>query len=145
MRIVLGAIFSILTQIIVAQSDTAMVSYASDTMTPKASVKIIADGRISKLLEIKKSNALNSPGLPGYRIQLYYGPRTEALEYQAEFLKLFPEIPCYMIYDAPNFKVRVGDFRGRYEARRMHLGLKEDFPDSFILKDQINLPDFPEF
>lgn len=145
MRIIFVATFLILTQIIVAQSDTAKVSYSSDTIVSKASVKILADERINKLLEIKKSNALNSPGLPGYRIQLYYGPRSEALEYQAEFLKLFPEIPCYMIYDAPNFKVRVGDFRGRYEARRMHLGLKEDFPDSFILKDQINLPEFPDF
>lgn len=127
-----------------AQADTNQVSYERDTIQ-RGEIQLNADDRIEKLLEIKKANSIKSPSLPGYRIQLFYGPRTEALEYQAEFLKLFPEIDCYLIYDAPNFKVRIGDFRDKYAARRMHLGLLESFPDSFILADQIDLPELPKF
>ena len=131
-----------LTKIIVAQNDSLVVPQA-DSLPSESKLNIIADERIEKLLEIKKANASNNPGIPGYRIQLFYGPRSEALEYQAEFLKLYLEIDCYLVYDAPYFKVRIGDFRDKYAARRVHLDLIESFPDSFILEDRINLPDLP--
>lgn len=146
MHLFLIILFLFLSKIIVAQSNEALpkaVGTAQQQVTD-TTIELIVDERISKLLELKKNNALHSPQLPGYRVQLFYGPRTEALKYQADFLKVFPDVSCYLIYEAPYFKVRVGDYRDKYEARRAHLSIVDGFPDSFLLEDKINLPKLPE-
>lgn len=48
---------------------------------------------------------------------------------------------CYRVFQTPNFKVRVGDFRTKVEATKFLLELKQDFPEAFIVEDKIKLPE----
>lgn len=82
--------------------------------------------------------------LDGYRIQLFSssGPEswTRANNVQGEFLKIYPEIDAYVIHIKPSFRVRIGDYRNRIDAERFYIEIKENFPDAFIVRDQINFP-----
>lgn len=89
----------------------------------------------------KKVNAVKL-SMPGYRIQLYFGSeRMKAQEIKSSFLQNHPKVPAYMVYHQPNFKVRVGDFRTKLEAAGFLKLLNDEFKTSFIVPDDVRLPD----
>ena len=49
----------------------------------------------------------------------------------------YPDIEAYVVYEEPNFKVKIGDFRTRMEARGFVQQIKTEFPDAFVILDQI--------
>ncbi len=77
----------------------------------------------------------------GFRLQIYFGSsRQAANDAQAKFLNDFPEIPTYISYIEPNFKVQVGDFRTRLEAQKLQNQLNGMFSSFFIIPTKINPP-----
>lgn len=89
----------------------------------------------------KKVNAAKM-NMPGFRIQLYFGnERMKAQEIKSTFLQKHPKSTAYMVYHQPNFKVRVGDFRTRLEAAGFLKMIGDDFKTSFIVPDDVKLPD----
>ncbi|MBK7964696.1 MAG: SPOR domain-containing protein [Bacteroidetes bacterium] len=89
----------------------------------------------------KKVNA-SKMSMPGYRIQLYFGnERMKAQEIKSSFLQKHSNASAYMVYHQPNFKVRVGDFRTRLEATGFLKMLGDEFKSSFIVPDDVKLPD----
>lgn len=89
----------------------------------------------------KKVNA-SKMTMPGYRIQIYFGnERIKAQEIKSNFLQNHPKISAYMVYHQPNFKVRVGDFRTRLEAVGFLKMIEFEFKTSFIVPDDVKLPD----
>lgn len=110
-----------------------------------SSVKILLnDARIETL--VSKSIELDSKNLEfdGYRIQIAsvsgVGSQAKAREIQAQFIQQYPEIPSYLEWDLPNFKVRVGDFRTRAEAEGAVIKLKKNFPGAYVVSDKIKFP-----
>ena len=80
--------------------------------------------------------------MPGYRVQIHYGNnRTKATEIKAEFLLTHPDISAYLIYQQPNFKVRLGDFKTRLQAQELLDKIIDDYPASFIVRDEVRLPE----
>jgi hypothetical protein len=74
----------------------------------------------------------------GYRVQIHSGlARIEAINAQSNFLKIYPDVPTYLIYQQPNFKIRVGDFENRIEVIKFHDEMIDVFPGSFVIKDDI--------
>ncbi len=91
---------------------------------------------------IKKHIAYNiaKPYSQGFRIQLYFGSqRDKAYELRTEFMKLYPQTAAYVLYQQPNFKLRVGDFRTRLDALKNLNELQAYYPSAFIVKDDIKL------
>lgn len=79
--------------------------------------------------------------MPGYRIQIYVGgKRDKANEIKSSFNNSFPDIPAYIAYQQPNFKVRVGDFKSRLEALNILDQIKANYEVAFVVKDDIKLP-----
>ena len=79
--------------------------------------------------------------MPGFRVQVYYGSnRSKAIEIRTGFLKTSSGIPAYLIYQQPNFKVRLGDFKTRLEALELLEKMQLEFPGAFIVKDEVKLP-----
>lgn len=107
-------------------------------------ITIIEDARIDQLLEKEISINEKKGTIPGFRIQLYYGSgpesRKKATQVQADFLRLYPEMPSYLIFQSPNFKIRIGDFRSKLEAEKFLKEIKAHFENAFIVKDEIKLP-----
>jgi hypothetical protein len=105
----------------------------------KGSVKYIQDERIEMLIEKNKSFNTKKKGIEGYRVQIHFGAnRDAAKEIKTKFLSLYSEVEAYEIYQQPNFKIRVGDCRSRFDAEKLQKEIEIDFPNSFVVQDIIN-------
>jgi len=83
--------------------------------------------------------------LKGFRVQIFLNAdRRQAETVRAQFLQKHPEVPAYLSYQAPNFKVRVGDLLSRLEGEKLRAELKAEFPGCYIVPDEIELPRLPE-
>lgn len=106
-------------------------------------VTIIKDSRIDGLVGREGAiipPAIN-PQIDGYRIQLFFDSERDAInEARARFIAKYPRIDTYTTYMAPNFFLRIGDFRTRAEAEKVKEALNDLFPTSFIVTEKINLP-----
>lgn len=86
---------------------------------------------------------MQSSGVPGYRIRIYsesgIGAKNEQQQVRARFLSLYPGMDAYNRYDAPYFKIYVGDCRTKSEALKLQDRIAKDFPNSIVREDFINL------
>ncbi|MFN7313232.1 MAG: SPOR domain-containing protein [Bacteroidota bacterium] len=110
-------------------------------VSAQQSVQIVGDENLDSLVQqnIVKNEDLN--GIQGYRIQIFFGSdRKAANDARTKFLQLYPEVEAYLVYQAPYFKVRVGDFRTQLEAQAIYKNVLSQFDKVFIVPDKINLP-----
>lgn len=108
-------------------------------------VIIHQDPRVESLLARYMDLTRQKKGMEGYRIQIFHGTgneaRNKARAMQSRFMTQFPEIACYLLYQEPYFKVRVGDFRNRVEAYQVYRKITENYPDAFLVSDnEIQFP-----
>lgn len=106
-------------------------------------VEIIKDARIDAL--VKKQGIVippaTSPQITGYRVQLFFDSDRKLVdEARSKFVAAYPKVDSYVVFTAPNYVLKVGDFRSELEAERIKDNLFRDFPTSFIVKELVNLP-----
>ncbi|RKS55930.1 sporulation related protein [Gillisia mitskevichiae] len=99
-------------------------------------VSIQQDANIPNLLEMKSEMTKDGKFGERYKIQLYYGDNNSASDVIKRFRSLYSEWPSQIIYETPNYKVWIGNFRNRLEADRALMKVKGDFPSAFIPKPQ---------
>lgn len=114
-------------------------SLQMDSIMP-GSVTVVESDRIKALMA---DYAAHKRSLDGYRVQIFLGDRAKAESTRRAFLLQHPDIPAYLSYLAPNFRVRVGDLRDRVEAEGMRESLKIEFPGLYVVPDQIEPPKLP--
>lgn len=77
-----------------------------------------------------------NPEVMGYRIRIFSGSgvdaKRQANRARSLFLSKYPEIGADLTYDAPDYKVYVGDCRTRSEVLKLFSQIKRDFPYAFI-------------
>lgn len=107
----------------------------------------LIDSLIAKRMEVYKADeSPSNVGKPivsayGYRVQIFYGSdRREVFNQQNTFRTENPGVNTYITYKAPNYYLRVGDFRTRLEAQRLMSELRPTFPTLFIFREKINAP-----
>ena len=66
--------------------------------------------------------------------------RKQALAIKAQMLNMYPGLPIYMDYEQPYFKIRVGDYRNRFEALKTFHDLQAKFKGVSIVPDKIKYP-----
>ena len=96
------------------------------------------------MLNIDKSLDSNITEIEGFRVQVFATQdRNRADQLQEELMIKFNE-KIYIIFEAPNYKLRVGDFLDRDDAELMRMKLvSSDFPSSWIVRTKIQ-PDLTE-
>ena len=70
----------------------------------------------------------------GQTIQLYYGNHTAAKNIVREFEKNFPDTVTSLIFETPNYKVRVGRFKDINKANILLEEIKKTYPGAFLLE-----------
>ncbi len=99
-------------------------------------VNIVKDVRVDAKVKAKASKSM-----PGFRIQIAFDSNKDAVdEVRKKFVGLYPKTDTYLTFEAPNFNLRVGDFRTQIEAEKFREKLAGQFPISIIHKENINLP-----
>ncbi len=97
---------------------------------------IVQDERIPELLALKTQMTKDSRLGDRYRIQLFSGDNNEASKIIKEYRTLYPDWPSTVVYETPNYKVWVGNFRNSLEADRALLEIKKTFPAAFRFKPE---------
>ena len=108
------------------------------------SLNVNQDSRISSLLQKQQQvHALDST-FSGYRIHIFMEIGNEALAHAEMVKKLFeesfPDIPIYLSYSEPYFRLRAGDFRNRVEAEKCLRRIKPQFREAFVTTDMVYEP-----
>ncbi len=99
-----------------------------------------SDQKMQQLLQEKRAYNLSQHEVMGYRIQLYNGMnQTRAENIQGGFIALFPDIPTYLFYIQPEWKVQVGNFRTKLEAKKALSKIREEFDGAFDLETMIKI------
>ncbi len=130
-------IFTLLSSSIMAQNPT------------EGNAVVISDVRIDSLVQLHIDHNTKFPVFQGYRIQILMASGNDALditeEAKSEFLEKYPDIPVYLTFGEPNYRVRVGDFRTRLEAERFLERIDRKYPGAWVTQDNINFPNLSKF
>jgi len=93
------------------------------------------DSSIYKLLRLKTDYNKKIFESSFYTIQIYYGDLKEADSISKSFSEEFKEIKTSLIFETPNYKVRVGNFKTIIDASINLEKIKRKFRGAFILKN----------
>jgi hypothetical protein len=102
------------------------------------------DIRLENILEWHIENNKKLDGMNGYRVEIFFSAamnaKEQALKKKKEFLSKYPDYNVHIMFSAPNFKVRAGDFRTKNEALKLYKMIQNDYPGAFIVPDIIDFP-----
>lgn len=110
----------------------------------QGNIQIIQDAQVDSLMQmfIKKNEV--HPEIKGFRIEIYFEAGTnskqKALEAKSGFVEVFPEVSSYLLFQQPYYKVRIGDFRTKMEAETFLKQIEKEYPNAFVVPDEINFP-----
>lgn len=100
------------------------------------------DGLIKKQIAINEESTRDSRrNVPGYRLQVINtNDRNAAMNAKSKVYQLYPELKAYLLYQAPYFRLRVGNFKDKEEANDYKKQLSKEFPAGIsIVRDIIEV------
>ncbi|MBP1639086.1 MAG: Sporulation protein [Bacteroidetes bacterium] len=136
----------------------------SKDSSTKASIKVHQDQRVESLVYGVKKNpvvsespavavsaaeVVNTTEVQGYRVQVYSSnvqrmAKSEAFRIEGELQQLLPDIPVYVSYHSPFWKVRAGNCRSMQEAQQLKSEIGDAYPqvkrDLYVVRDKVKVP-----
>jgi hypothetical protein len=107
-------------------------------------LQINQDPRLDKMLNWHIEKNAKMDGMEGYRVEIFFSSELDALEQaknkKVEFLSKYPDYAVHIKFEAPNFKVRVGDYRTKNDALKLLKKIEKNYPMAFIVPDKIKFP-----
>ena len=117
--------------LLTAQTDTTLAKNGDITSVNEKGI----DALVHKYETILKAKN----GVEGWRVQLIFKAKEEEIkQLKIDFIRLYPEIPAYLEYDAPYYRVRVGNCRTKLEAIKIKHQISKNFPGAYPVPEIIN-------
>ncbi len=105
------------------------------------------DARLDSLVALQQDYLKENPKIDGWRVEIFFeggnNSYNQALSRKSSFVLSYPDIPVYLTFNAPYYKVRVGDFIRRSDAELFLQKIKAKYPNAFVVKEEINFPKLP--
>lgn len=123
-----------------AVAAVAAMAVHSGPLSAQGRLTVVGDVAVGRMVE--RHVELNSKvkTIPGYRVQVAsfsgVNSKANAFALRDRFTTDYPEVQAYIVFDEPNFKVKVGDFRTRLEAYAFLQEIKEVYK-GYVIKDNI--------
>jgi hypothetical protein len=115
---------------------TSLIFFLLNANNLYTQVNIFKDNRIDEKISGKSQKQIL-----GYRVQICFDSDKELVDQMREkFISQYPKIDTYITFDAPNFNLKVGDFRTQIEAEKLKEKIIADYSITIIHKELINLP-----
>jgi len=92
------------------------------------------DQKFEQLLTEKRKLNPNLSYNDRYKIQIFNGVSETAKKTLSEFKQEFKDLDGTIIFNTPNYKVWVGNFRTRMEAERNLVDIKKRYKNVFLIK-----------
>jgi len=120
---------------------SAILQHLESVEAGKGVIDIQQDSQIKTFLE-KYLEVSRHSGVQGFRIRIFSdsspNSKNKATEVKKNFMELYPDYSSYILYDSPNFKIYIGDFRNRSEAIKALQAVSKKYNSAFIVNDIIN-------
>ncbi|MBT4324231.1 MAG: SPOR domain-containing protein [Cryomorphaceae bacterium] len=95
---------------------------------------IYNDTLTKKLFQIKKDYSKRIFESTYYTIQIYFGDLKNADSILIDFQENYEGIKSELIFETPNYKVRIGEYKDINIASQKLEGIRRTYPGSFIIK-----------
>ena len=103
--------------------------YAQDSNS-----NINQDPKFEQLLNEKRKINASLTVNDSYKIQIYNGGSEIAKKTLSEFKQEFAAIDATIVFNTPNYKVWVGNFRTRIEAERNLVAIQKNYKNVLLIK-----------
>jgi hypothetical protein len=114
--------------------------FSETAVSDTGKVTYVMDEKVKRLEEKHLEINAKAP-IMGYRVKIHFGSdKNKAKEVKGQFIAKYPNVPAYEKYNQPNFNIRVGDFRTKLEAYKFLKQIQAEFPTSFLVQDEIEMP-----
>ncbi len=101
-------------------------------------VNVIQDPGITELMGNYKVYNEKNKTVDGFRLQIMFSNnRDDVYAAKTKLYKDFPSENCYVTYEQPNYKLRLGDFADRFAAYKMLNEILPLYPSAFVVKEQV--------
>lgn len=110
-------------------------------------IEIIKDPRLDALVRNQedRQTVMGIPQVPGFRIQLIFDNDKKKIDnLRAKFIAQHPGVDTYVVYNAPNYILKAGNFVERGDALRLRDQSLKLFPTAFVVKEMVNMPRIEE-
>jgi vancomycin resistance protein YoaR len=97
-------------------------------------VTINQDPKFEQLLNEKRKINASLTVNDSYKIQIYTGSSEIAKKNLNEFRLEFPTIDATIVFNTPNYKVWVGNYKTRIEAERILIDIKDRYKNVLLIK-----------
>ena len=102
------------------------------------------DARIDTLIMKQRQIHAADSTIDGFRVQIFMELGNDALRHadsvKEVFLNKYPDVPIYLVFGQPYYRLRIGDFRTRLEAEHLYQRIKKEYKNAFVTADRIELP-----
>ena len=92
------------------------------------------DTLTKKFYDLKKDYSKRVYESTFYTIQIYYGGLEDADSILEDFRENYQEIKSNLIFETPNYKVRIGEYKDINIASQKLEEIRRIYPSSFIIK-----------
>ena len=92
------------------------------------------DPKFEQLLNEKRKINASLTVNDSYKIQIYTGGSENAKKTLTEFKQEFAAIDATIVFNTPNYKVWVGNFRTRIEAEKTLVDIKDRYKNVLLIK-----------
>jgi inorganic pyrophosphatase len=99
-----------------------------------STITINNDSKFDQLLTEKRKSNPNLNYNDRYKIQIFNGVSENAKKTLTEFRQEYKNLDGTIIFNTPNYKVWVGNFRNRMEAERYLEEMKKKYKTVFLIK-----------
>ncbi len=92
------------------------------------------DPKFEQLMNDKRKFNTSISTNDSYRIQIFSGKSEDAKKTLSDFKREYSNIDGTIIFNTPNYKVIVGNFKSRIEAERNLVDIRKKYKSVFLLK-----------
>ena len=93
--------------------------------------------KISDIIEKKREFNKKYKNSIVFKIQLYNGNETSAVEIKENFETEYNQFKVQLTYDQPEWKTQIVGFKTRLDADRALLVIREKYPTAIVLEEKI--------
>ncbi|MBF4484804.1 MULTISPECIES: SPOR domain-containing protein [unclassified Flavobacterium] len=111
-----------------------MITLAYNIHAQDQNLIVNQDPKFEQLLSDKRKINTSINTNDTYKIQIFSGKSEEAKKTLSDFKREFNTIDGTIIFNTPNYKVMVGNFKTRIEAERNLAEIKKRYKSVFLIK-----------
>lgn len=115
-------------------SSLLLATLVFNTTAQERNFSINEDPKFEQLLNEKRKINTSLNVNDSYKIQIYSGGSENAKKTLSEFKQEFKDIDATIVFNTPNYKVWVGNFKTRIEAEKNLSNIKNKYKSVHLIK-----------